>query len=260
MARTTAKIPNHKLFVQVTYGDLLNKLWLITYFDVNCEIYLAPGLADRLDIQALAKIRDALDKKRISRRAHAPIYDPNKDDVIMFKESYLEAFKLCRPLGIESVVMHAEYEPSRWPSIEAWLDDTRGVWEWIAEVAERDGLSVLLENHHESSARPIRAVLNSIKSDRLKACFDVGHFNAFGERDPTSFLGDYPPGSIAEIHLSDNRGDRDAHLALGRGDIDFMRFFAAVEAMNLDPAYTIEAKNIRGVLSGINYLKKIGKL
>ena len=254
------KILKDKLFVQVGHKDLSNKLWLITLFKINCEIYIPPELIDTFQGSELDRIRYALDKSRLLKRVHAPIYNPYQDGFVILKEAYLESLKLCNMLGMDTIVMHAQYEEKEAFSLDEWFNNTINIWEWIADSALNNKVNILLENHRESSAESLLRILKHINSKNLKACFDVGHFNAFGKKDLVSYLDDYPKDLIKEIHLSDNMGDDDTHLALGKGKIDFPGFFKAVEERGINPVYTIEAKDVWGVAKSLNYLKKIDKL
>lgn len=254
------KILKDKLFVQVGNKELSGKLWLIAFFKINCEIYIPPELIDIFQGPELDKIRDSLDQHGLLRRVHAPIYNPYRDGFVILKEAYLESLKLCSMLGMTTIVMHAQYDEKESSSVDEWFNDTVKIWEWIAESAEKNNVQVLLENHHEDSAGPVVRILNHVGGESMHACFDIGHFNAFGKKDIVSFLDDYPRGSIKEVHLSDNAGDDDTHLALGKGSIDFIRFFKAIDDRGMNPVYTIEAKDLWGVVHGMRHLKKIGRL
>ena len=254
------KIPHDRLFVQVTVRDLLTRLWLLTISGINCEIYLNPELAGTLEGAQIERIKKAFDKKGMLRRLHAPIYANCTVDPSVLENAYTESSRICKAMGIESVVMHAEYEKEEFPRLEDWLKVSEPVWRRIADNAASDRLTVLIENHCESSAEPIARILEMVGSSVLGACFDIGHFNVYGKDGIISQLGVYPPRSIREIHLSDNLGDGDSHLALGRGNIDFVRFFESVDSMGIEPVYTIEAKDVMGVIGGMNYLRKIGMI
>ena len=245
------KIRKDRFFVQITYGDLCGKARLISLFRINCEIYINSAQLESFNVAELERIAAFLDKKFILRRVHAPICDPEKQGFEVYKEVYIKVSKFCKIIGADSVVMHLEGE---WPA------DKLRIWIDIADLAKKDNITLLLENHRETSASPIVDVLRAINSEYLRACFDVGHFNAFAGKDIISCLRDYPKGHIKEIHLSDNIGDADTHLPLGKGNIDFVRFFEAAEIIGLEPFYTLEAKNVMGMLTGISYLHRIGRL
>jgi sugar phosphate isomerase/epimerase len=245
------KIQRNKLFVQVTFQDLLEKLWLIFLFKVNCEVYIGPTEINSYNIAGIMRAARLLDKRGALRRVHAPICDPNKEGFDKFKEIYYKTSRFCKHLGADTIVMHPE---------GYWPEENLDIWKEIASSAEKDSVRVLLENHQEISAISIVKILSAVNSEYLKACFDVGHFYVFGEKDPKSILSHYPADSIDEVHLSDNMGDEDSHLPLGKGRIDFLRFLKAVDDISLKPCYTIEAKDVPGIVKGIWYLKKIGLL
>lgn len=251
------KIPRNRLFVQVTAKDLMTRLWLLAFPGINCEIYLNPELIGLLGDSELERFRRVFDRKGMLRRLHAPVYDDCAGYPTVIENAYAESSRVCKAVGIEHVVMHAEYEKEKFPRLEDWLEIVRPTWRRIADNAVKDGITVLIENHHEPDALPIARILEMAGSPGLGACFDIGHFNAYGKDDIVSHLGAYPPRSIGEVHLSDNLGDGDSHLALGRGNIDFAAFFETVDAMGIEPVYTIEAKDVMGVIGGMNYLRKI---
>ena len=254
------RIEKGRLFVQVPYDDLLRHLWLILFFKVNTEIYISIEELDSYDDGDLCKVRTAFQRRKIAMTAHAPICDPYKDGFAVFKDSYSKTSEFCRKLGINSIVMHAEYEYKRFSSLEEWLRQSMETWRWISRSSERDDITVSLENHNELSPEPILKIITSEGCKNLKACFDVGHFNVVAPTDIFTFLDRYPPGSISEVHLSDNLGDKDAHLPLGKGAIDFSTFFCALRQRSINPRYTIEASDMRGIVDGFNYLRKIGEL
>ena len=210
------KIQKNKLFIQITYRDLLEKLWLIYLFKVNCEVYLDPAKINSYNIDEIERAAKLLDKRGISRRVHAPVCDPNKEGFDEYKEIYYKTSRFCKHLGADTIVMHVE---GYWPGEHMYM------WKEIADFADKNSVTVLLENHQEISAKPITKILTAINSDRLKACFDM-----------------------------------DSHLPLGKGKIDFLSFFEALDKTSLDPYYTLEAKDLSGIIKGILYLKRIGRL
>ena len=245
------KIQKNKLFIQVTYRELLEKLWLIYLFKVNPEVYINPSKIDSYDISEVERVAKLLDKRGILRRVHAPVCDPNKEGFGKYKEIYYKTSQFCLHLGADTIIMHAE---GYWPG------EHMHIWKEIADYAKKDSITVLLENHQEASASPIIKILTTIDSAYLKACFDVGHFFVFGEKRAEQLLSDYPGDLIREIHLSDNLGDMDSHLPLGFGKINFLSFFEAIDKISIEPYYTLEAKDLPGIIKGILYLKRIGRL
>ena len=50
-----------------------------------------------------------------------------------------------------------------------------------------------------------------------------------------------------EVHLHDNKGNADSHWALGKGTVDFSRFFKLIGQHGAKPVYTIEAHDAEDI-------------
>lgn len=253
-------IPKEDLFVQVTYGDLKANLWLILLFRINCEIYISYDLIDSCKEADLINMARILDKRGIARRLHAPLRDPYEAGFGVFIDLYRKSVRVCKALGIKSVVMHLEYDRARSVSMEQWFNECKGAWEWIARSSSEDGVEVLIENHEEMSPEPVAMILKHLDSPNINACYDIGHYNVFGDRTIRDHIDLYKGVKIGEVHLSDNLGDSDSHLPLGRGNIDIPAIFRSIEAKGIRPVYTIEAKSLAGVILGMLYLRRIKKI
>jgi sugar phosphate isomerase/epimerase len=82
----------------------------------------------------------------------------------------------------------------------------------------------MLENVYEEEPEEMRPLFESLHGSGVRFCFDPGHQSAFSTASFDSWLGVL--GSfLGQVHLHDNQGDRDAHLAMGDGVIPFERLF-----------------------------------
>jgi len=94
----------------------------------------------------------------------------------------------------------------------------------LARRAEQLGVTLAVENcgpYHagvDRTADELRALIAHVGSPRLKACLDTGH-GAVNRNtaDLVRLLGN----AIVHLHVHDNHGQRDEHLPMGRGTIDF---------------------------------------
>jgi Sugar phosphate isomerases/epimerases len=91
-----------------------------------------------------------------------------------------------------------------------------------------------------------------IEGTDLKICFDIGHANTMGRID--EFI-DRFSGRIANIHIHDNFGDKDSHMTIGDGNIDFAKVLSKLKSYKGN--YIIEAKSLA---SAIESRKKLEKL
>jgi sugar phosphate isomerase/epimerase len=58
-----------------------------------------------------------------------------------------------------------------------------------------------------------------------------------------------------EVHLHDNRGEADSHWAVGKGTVDFGRFFQLVREHGARPLWTLEAHEPGEIEVGIEALR-----
>lgn len=98
---------------------------------------------------------------------------------------------------------------------------------------------VAVENVYEQTIDELLTYLDLLDSSSLRFVIDVGHAHAYGALDASAaleVLGD----RIAAVHLSDNVGNDDQHLALGDGSAPIAQFLS-----KLGPAVsrTVEARN-----------------
>ncbi len=126
--------------------------------------------------------------------------------------------------GAEIVVFHG-FSSRRTGSYRAeWVN--KRFFAELADYAEREDLPIVaVEN--SSGARPLnkmealRKLVSQIDSPKLRACIDTGH----------AFLNGYSLGEADRairplepvcIHVHDNHGERDEHLHIGCGSINWL--------------------------------------
>ena len=88
-----------------------------------------------------------------------------------------------------AVVCHLGYEARHygWDQ-ERWLARSAATWKELAALAAPYGVTVMLENVHETEPELFLEVLGRVGAANLQVCFDVGHLLAFS-------TGDFPYGS-----------------------------------------------------------------
>ncbi|MCK4647424.1 sugar phosphate isomerase/epimerase [Candidatus Pacearchaeota archaeon] len=75
--------------------------------------------------------------------------------------------------------------------------------------------------------------------ENIGICFDLGHANTLG--DPIEFYEEIKrAGKIWDMHLHDNGGKRDDHLAIGKGNINFRKFMKKLKEDNYKGYFSIE--------------------
>ena len=106
----------------------------------------------------------------------------------------------------------------------------------LAERAEKHGVRIALEN--VKNTHFLTHVLDSIDSPMIGLCYDSGHDYIWSPK-PYELLEKYGDRLFA-VHLHDNIGQNDDHLAPGQGKIDWDTVRAGIENSAYSGAYTLE--------------------
>ena len=184
-------------------------------------------------------------KADIEVTAHGPIHDLNLgslDAVIRdyTLHCYFKTLAICHALGATSLVLHLGLNPLLPESaLDSWLEESIQTWKPIVGMAEQLGMTLRLENMFLPSPRVLVDLRNGLKSKAVKICFDLGHYSVYSKVTLKQWLDDIGP-DLTEVHLNDNRGTENEHLALGKGTIDFKKFFKELAARDVCPQFTLE--------------------
>ncbi len=112
--------------------------------------------------------------------------------------------------------------------------------EEIRAVAEGAGIRLMLENVEGDSADVLAPVFDAVPG--LGFHLDIGHANiaTAGRKSHTADLLSRYGDRLAHVHLSDNKGRGDDHLAIGAGTIDWKRELRLLKASGYDDTVTLE--------------------
>jgi sugar phosphate isomerase/epimerase len=168
-----------------------------------------------------------------------------------------QAFRYVPVFRPAAVVCHLGYEARhyRWDQ-ERWLSRSAATWKELAALAAPHGVSVMLENVHETDPELFLEVLGRVGAPNLQVCFDVGHLLAFSTGDFPHWLETLAP-VIGHLHLHDNQGDHDSHLALGAGRVPLRETLSYLAGRGRRPLITLEPHQEGGLDPSLEYLASI---
>jgi sugar phosphate isomerase/epimerase len=118
----------------------------------------------------------------------------------------------------------------------------------IMKVAEEFNLTVGVENlppmffppsGYFSTAEEFDTLFSQIISDRLKLVLDIAHTSFRDAEPPLNFISKFYE-KLGHVHLSDNLGERDDHLPLGVGRVDYKSPIKQLLGRNYDKTVTLE--------------------
>lgn len=165
---------------------------------------------------------------------HAPLSDVNisslDPDVRELSIGKLEAtVGLANRLGIDIVTIHPGHlSPLGVMARERVKELNDDAYARLSRTALEHGVTVALENMPPmwiTTYHTLESVVDAVEGTELRICLDVGHANIAGE------LGniDSVVPLLANVHVHDNHGDKDRHLPIGEGDIDFGRIMSSLD-------------------------------
>jgi sugar phosphate isomerase/epimerase len=98
-----------------------------------------------------------------------------------------------------------------------------------------------VEGRFGSRAEHLEAFIRELEHPRFGLCLDTGHAQVAGGQGGAVRLFDVMRPRLTAFHMQDNAGDRDSHLAPGRGSVDWGGIFRRLAAMDFDGPVCIEA-------------------
>ena len=99
-----------------------------------------------------------------------------------------------------------------------------------------------LENVYEQTPEMILALIETISSDNIGFCLDVGHMNAFSDTPLIDWLETLGP-YLKEVHLHDNDGQGDVHGPIGSGKVPFEQLFQYLTNEGSRPLITFNSSS-----------------
>jgi sugar phosphate isomerase/epimerase len=168
-----------------------------------------------------------------------------------------QAFRYLPVFRPVAVVCHLGYEARhyRWDQ-ERWLARSAATWKELADLAAPFGVTVMLENVYETEPELFLEVIQRVGAPNLKVCFDAGHLLAFSTGDFPHWLQTLEP-VIGQVHLHDNHGDADAHLALGAGRVPLRETLDYLALRGRRPLVTLEPHQEGSLEPSLEYLAGI---
>jgi sugar phosphate isomerase/epimerase len=263
MIMETIKNIIKKVQVNIPF-TMLYESYLETFIEsgLNPEIGLDAAALDRFSTADFSGIAQQLHKNSRTVTLHGPFIDlsAGSPDPAIRRitrrrlEQLLELVPLFRPL---SVVCHAGYDAKRYGYFkETWSENSIALWSWMADRVAEHGARLMLENVYEDGPEDIQFLFDNLKDKKAGFCLDTGHSSAFGQADLKAWLDTLGP-CLGQLHLHDNFGRGDEHLAMGNGVVDFSIVFKYLKKnKNISPIITLEPHEEKDLWPSLEYLAK----
>lgn len=200
----------------------------------------------------IEKIKDLADKLGVKFiQSHAPmgaplVYDDARKKLVEDTKKCIEA---CGKLGIDNIVVHTGYRAEI--SKEENFKENKDFYLELLETAENRNVNILAENFNRmcipgtywvDNAADLAELVEYINHPLLHACWDTGHGNMVQtpQDEALKLLG----GELYALHVQDNMGDIDTHIAPYFGTMDVDALMRGLKEINYKGYFTFEATNI----------------
>lgn len=163
-----------------------------------------------------------------------------------------ESCEIALALGAENVVFHSSAFPFlRGAYLENWAVSCASFYE---ELVTQYPVRIYIENAQDLDPTPLRRLMERICSDRIGVCLDIGHIHY--SRTSVSQWFDQLGQWIRYLHLSDNVGEFDDHLPLGKGSIDWDHVNRLWESLDKNIPVTLETGGLESTRESIRFLRR----
>jgi sugar phosphate isomerase/epimerase len=235
-----------RCFFNAPWYDLKEKyLDLFIEHGIQPEIGLEGLCLYNENHSAFQRVATTLKRHGLSCTLHAPFFDlvPGGLDPYLLertREKLNLAFSLLPIFQPHSIVCHLQFEENKHGYVfEKWFATAYTTWSQLISVAKEHNVPIMFENTYEKTPSAHMAMLKKLDTPFARFCLDVGHLLAFAGSAWQEWFPTMLPW-IGQLHLHDNTGGRDEHLAPGRGNFDFPGLFSYLRQNQLHPIITFE--------------------
>lgn len=251
-----------ELFVHVPASRLPERVDFLLARKLQPEVACQGTNMAKLDIAQLADSASELAEAGLKTVLHAPFVDfcPGAADFRGRQQTiYLleQTLILAERIKAVKIVFHPGLNANATGhETDDWLARSYVLWSNYISWAKHNDCIFCIENIYETSPSPLLALITAINSPYFGHVFDIGHWNIFSSGPLTTWLGTLAP-YIHHLHLHDNRGYMDEHLAIGLGTAPFDQLFAWLDDYGMIPSITLENHNRHAIDQSLGVLARI---
>lgn len=163
-------------------------------------------------------------------------------------------------LGVKWLVIHpGSVHDGIWYSYKKSLAENLEAYKRYGELAAKHNVGIAIENmiegknkrRYASSTEELIELHDLLDDPLFGICWDTGHAHLNGVDQPASLreIGD----RLKALHIDDNYGDRDAHLAPYFGTIEWEPIMQTLKEINYKGDFTFEIHNFaNGLPDGLH--------
>ncbi len=165
---------------------------------------------------------------------------------------FSQAYEAARILKADRIIFHT----CRIPTVcyvEGWAKRLADFWNRFLE--KHGEIPVCIENVFDESPEVLADFASRVQAENFSLCLDTGHANHASKNPLTEWLDILAPW-ITHLHLHDNHGVIDEHLAIGTGNIPWKRVYKKIAALPRLESATIENLNAADFRKSVDWVRE----
>lgn len=193
-----------------------------------------------LDTEFMKEVDDILKKNSNIKCLEGPIRDikPEAGDIEIreiTKKRFIQLIELASKNNIKYVMFSSTFDPLVKFDFytDMWLINNKKFWEEIIKFAEDKKIVCLYCNVRDDTPELLYELFRHINSEYFRFAMDIGHLNYMSKHTIKYWFEKMEP-FLEYICIHDNHGERDDHLPLGEGVIDFKKIAKYIKKLNRD--------------------------
>lgn len=164
-----------------------------------------------------------------------------------------QAYKAARSLGAKKVIYHTCFVPTVY-FLEGWAPRVIDFFERFLEK-KSENVEILIENVLDPLPEPLAEIAQQISHPAFGVCLDLGHANCYSKIPVEQWIEILQP-YLRHVHMHDNFGDKDSHLAVGSGKLYTEKIVSYIRNTD-DKNCTIECNTMEAVKKSHDFLKSV---
>lgn len=180
----------------------------------------------------------------------------NSTDSRIFQVSDLrvhQSMEIAKAMGLRAVIFHTNYIVNfRLQSyLDTWLERNEAYWRQILQ--EYPEQEIFLENMFDDAPDLLQKLAERMADEpRFSVCLDTAHALISGS--PLQLWLERLQPYVSHIHINDNNGKEDLHLAVGCGIFPWNDFDAWIRSLEKKPSLLIEVREFVDLEKSVEYM------
>ena len=137
-----------------------------------------------------------------------------------------------------------------------WFEHSVETWSELLEIANDTNTPVMFENTYEKNPEVHLQLFKELPGSNFGFCLDVGHLMAFAGSTWQVWLEKLQPW-LGQLHLHDNTGKNDDHIAIGQGQFNFQELFTHLKENKLSPLITLEPHTEKDLWASLEAIRSM---